>query len=272
MAVRSSRPGDAAPQRSRGGRTAAQIDRLPPRLKGTRPLGQQLEEILEGLIAGSAPGDPIPSERALAERYRVARMTARQAIETMLSKGLVYRQQGSGTFVAEAKLVQPERLTSFSEDIRARGMTPGATVLRREVGPAPSMVASRLRLAQGTDVVTIERLRTADAVPLALETAYLPAARFPGLERVNLAGSSLYALLQIGWGVEVRAADQWLAPTGLTPEQARLLCVPPDTPAFRFQRLTYDGAGVPIEYVLSLYRGDRYEVHMRLERRTLLGG
>jgi GntR family transcriptional regulator len=272
MAVPSSRRRDAAPRRSRGGRTAPQIERLPPRLKTTKPRGQQLEEILEGLVASSAPGDPVPSERALAERYGVARMTARQAIETLLRKGLVYRQQGSGTFVAEARLVQPESLTSFSEDIRARGMTPGATVLLREVRSSPRMVANRLQLPLGTDVVVIERLRTADGVPLALETAYLPAARFPGLERVNLAGSSLYALLRIGWGVEVEAADQWLAPAALTAGQAALLGVAAQEPAFRFQRLTYDREGVPIEYVVSLYRGDRYEVHMRLERRRLLEG
>jgi GntR family transcriptional regulator len=250
-----------------GGRGTARVDRLPARLKANRPLRQQLEEILEGLIASSEPGDPLPSERALAERYGVARMTARQAIESLLAKGLVYRLQGSGTFVDEARLVQPERLTSFTEDMRARGMAPGARVLRREVAPAPDMVASRMRVPVRSELVVIERLRTADGVPIALETAYLPAARFPGLEQVNLAGSSLYALLQIGWGVEVKAADQWLAPALLTPGQAALLDVAIDQPAFRFQRLTYDEAGVPIEFVVSLYRGDRYEVHMRLERR-----
>src|SRR5205807_9070804 len=96
--------------------------------------------------------------------------------------------------------------TSFTEDMRARGMTPGARLLRRELAPAPGLVASRMRVPVRSELVVIERLRTADGLPIALETAYLPAARFPGLERVNLAGSSLYALLQIGWGVEVEAA------------------------------------------------------------------
>jgi len=145
-------------------------------------------------------------------------------------------------------------------------MTPGARLLRREVAPAPDMVASRMRVPVRSDLVVIERLRTADGMPIALETAYLPAARFPGLERVNLAGSSLYGLLRIGWGVEVRAADQWLAPVTLTPDQAALLEVSTAQPAFRFQRLTYDEGGTPIEFVISLYRGDRYEVHMRQER------
>src|SRR5258708_12047358 len=94
-----------------GGRGTARVDRLPARLKPSRPLGQQLEEILEGLIASSAPGDPLPSERALAERYGIARMTARQALETMVSKGLGYRLRGRGTFVGEASLGQPHRPT-----------------------------------------------------------------------------------------------------------------------------------------------------------------
>src|SRR5258708_2580128 len=144
-------------------------------------------------------------------------MTARQALATMVSKGLVYRLRGSGTFVAEARLVQPERLTSFSEDMRARGMSPGSILLRREVCPAPDLVASRLRLPPGSDVVRIERLRTADGTPISLETAYLPASRFPGLENVNLAGSSLYALLQIGWGVGVMSPGQWRGPVPPAP-------------------------------------------------------
>src|SRR5258708_13803276 len=122
-----------------GGRGTARVDRLPARLKPNRPLRQQLEEILEGLIASSAPGDPLPSERALAERYGVARMTARQAIEAMLAKGLVYRLQGSGTFVDEARLVPPERPTSLPGGKRGRGTAPGAPLLRPGVAPPPAL-------------------------------------------------------------------------------------------------------------------------------------
>lgn len=269
MALGPSRVRDEGDRRPRHRRALDRARPLPDRLKSTRPRRHQLEEILEGLIAASVPGDPLPSERELADRYGVARMTARQAIEALASKGLVYRLQGSGTFVAEAKFVQPETLTSFSEDMRARQMNPGSTVLRQELMFAADVVAGRLRLAPGSPVVYIQRLRTADGAPMALEAAYLPARRFPGLHTADLEGTSLYRLLQQRWGVRIRSADQWVAPVALDSEEAELLGVDRRQPAFRFQRCTYDAAGIPIEYVISLYRGDRYEVHTRLERRDL---
>jgi GntR family transcriptional regulator len=259
------------PQRAagRGGRSARKAVRLPAELSSSQPRSHQLMAILEGLIASSSPGQPLPSERELAERYGVARMTARQVIETLASKGLVYRLQGSGTFVAEAKIAQPETLTSFSEDMKARGLAPGGLVLRQELRPAGDLVAARLNLPPGGEVVNIERVRTADGQPMAFETAYLPSHRFPGLESAELHGVSLYRLMEERWGVAVHVAHQWVAPVTLEPAQATLLGVRAGQPAFRFQRLTYDQAESPVEYVVSLYRGDRYEVHTRLERDQL---
>src|SRR5579859_5070601 len=240
-------------------------DFLPAELSVTRPRTQQLEEILEGLITSLKVGDLLPSERQLAQRYGVARMTARQAIEAMESRGLVYRLQGRGTFVGEARFVQPETLTSFSEDMRARGLKPGSTLLSQGLRRAPEKVAGLLQLPPGSTVVRIERLRTADGEPMGLENAYLPAHRFAGLEKADISGS-LYALLAERWDVSVRLANQWVTAVRLTARQARLLGITVRQPALQFQRLTRDGDGHPIEYVLSLYRGDRYEVHTRLER------
>jgi GntR family transcriptional regulator len=104
---------------------------------------------------------------------------------------------------------------------------------------------------------------------MALERTHLPAQRLPGLESADLAGASLYELLARDWGVRVAEADQWASVVRLTDEEAALLQVAPDQPALLFQRLTRDPGGTPVEYVRSLYRGDRYEVHTRLER---LGG
>lgn len=248
---------------------AAAVGALPVALSGDRGRVEELEEILEGLVAGLSPGDLLPSERQLAERYGVARMTARQAVEALAARGIVARLQGRGTFVTDAKFVQPETLTSFSEDIRARGMTPGATILAQEVTRASDVVAGRLQIAPRSNVVRIERLRSAGGDPMAVETASLPAARFPGLESADLGGRSLYRLLEEQWGVAVHVADQWVTAARLSPRQAAMLGVTTRQPAFQFQRVTRDAQGIPIEYVVSLYRGDRYEVHTRLERRDL---
>lgn len=239
---------------------------LPPHLSHQRPKGEELQEILEGFIANLEAGARLPAERVLAERYGVARATVTQAIDELASKGLVYRVHGSGTFVAEPKFRQPQTLTSFTEDMRARGMTPGSIVLAREVAPASAVIARHLEVVQGTAVVQIERVRTANGEPMALERSYLPAGRFPGLEAVDLTDVSLYTLLAERWGVWVAAADQWAAAVRLTEEEAKILGVDVEQPALLFQRVTHDQAGSIIEYVRSLYRGDRYEVHHRLER------
>jgi DNA-binding GntR family transcriptional regulator len=250
-------------------RRGAPAEALPSALLDKRPKGEQLQEILEGVIAALQPGALLPSERLLTERYGVARATVTQAIEGLASRGLVYRVQGSGTFVAEPKFRQPLTLTSFTEDMRARGMTPGSLVLGQAVVPASEVVARHLALVPGSPVVHLERVRTADGEPMALERTHLPAQRLPGLEAADLTGASLYELLEHEWGVRVADADQWASVVRLNGDEAALLQVAGDQPALLFQRVTREPGGTPVEYVRSLYRGDRYEVHTRLER---LGG
>jgi len=249
-------------------RRGAQFEALPRKLSYTRPKGEQLQEILEGVIAALKPGALLPSERLLAERYGVARATVTQAVEGLVSRGLVYRVHGSGTFVAEPKFRQPLTLTSFTEDMRARGMTPGSVVRSQAVVPASEVVARHLALVPGSPVVHLERVRTADGEPMALERTHLPAQRLPGLESADLTDASLYGLLERRWGVRVADADQWASVVRLTGDEAALLQIDADAPALLFQRVTRDPAGTPVEYVRSLYRGDRYEVHTRLERRS----
>jgi GntR family transcriptional regulator len=242
------------------------IGSLPPALSARRPKGEQLQEILEGIVGALEPGALLPSERLLAERYGVARATVTQAIDDLVSRGLVYRVHGSGTFVAEPKFRQPLTLTSFTEDMRARGMNPGSVVRSQAVVPASEVVARHLALVPGTPVVHMERVRTADGEPMALERTHLPAQRLPGLEDADLTDASLYELMERKWGVRVAEADQWASVVRVTDEEAALLHVSAEQPALLFQRVTRDPAGTPVEYVRSLYRGDRYEVHTRLER------
>jgi GntR family transcriptional regulator len=247
-------------------RRAAAGAELPRKLSRRSPKGEQLRSILEDLIDLLKPGDPLPSERELAERYDVARMTVRAELTRLASEGMVERIQGRGTFVAEARVAQAAALSSFTEDMRARGHKPGSQVLGQGVVPADDLVARRLEIELGTPVVRVRRVRTADGEPMALERTHLPAQRLPGLESADLADASLYELLERNWGVRVAEADQWASVVRLTADEAALLQVGPDQPALLFQRLTRDPSGAPIEYVRSLYRGDRYEVHTRLER------
>jgi GntR family transcriptional regulator len=242
--------------------------RLPEELSYEQPKGEQLREILEGYTADLEPGARLPSERDLAARYGVARMTVRQVINRMVTDGLVYREHGRGTFVAEPRLVQTDLLRSFSEDMEARGMKPGSFVLEAGTQPATPLAAAQLDLQPGDPVVALVRIRTADDVPMSVERAYLPSELFPGLDRENLHNSSLYALIEERWGVRPKEALQRLRATVASEEEAKLLDIAEGQPCFLIERTTRGSGGRIIEYVRSVYRGDRYEVLMHLRDQT----
>lgn len=239
---------------------------LPDRLADGGPKGGQLRAILERLIATLPAGAPLPSERMLAERYAVARGTARGEIDRLAAEGAVERVQGRGTFVAPPRVAQAGRLTSFSEDMRARGLRPGSTVLRQEVVGASELVGARLGLAAEAPVVRIERLRSADGRPMALEEAFLPAARFVGLQDVNLASGSLFEQLERGWGVWPAGARQQVVAVVLDGAEARLLGVAAGQAGLRFATDAYDADGTVVFCATSLFRADRYAIELDQRR------
>jgi len=235
---------------------------LPRRLSKRSPKGEQLREIMAELIGSLEPGTPLPSERELAERYGVARMTVRTEIDRLVTEGFAYRMQGRGTFVAEPRVTQAMSLSSFSEDMRARGLEPGSQILACDVVLATGAVAGRLELADGTPVVRVHRVRTADGEPLAVEEAFLPADRFAGLERADLEHGSLFALLEGRWNVKLAGADQRVVGVAIETVDAALLGVSAGHAGLLFQSTVRDVEDRPVCFAWSLFRGDRYEVRM----------
>jgi GntR family transcriptional regulator len=242
------------------------VSALPGRLEDSRPKGEQLRELLDELVSQLGAGALLPSERALAERLGVARMTVRKELDRLVAEGAAYRVQGRGTFVADARMVYADALKGFSEDIRARGMVPGARTLAQEVVGADARVAAALERPPGTQVVLIHRVRTADGEPIALEWLHLPAEDFPGLERLKLDGVSLYALLRERYGVTLATAAQRVSAVALSAAEAELLDAAEGRPAFLFRRVTRRPTGRVVEYARSLYRGDRYDIEINQAR------
>jgi GntR family transcriptional regulator len=232
------------------------------------PKYHQLSEILSDLIATELEVDtPIPSERVLAERFGVARMTVRQAVNQLVTGGKLYRVPARGTYVARPTIVLPVRLTSFTEDMTSRGLTPGSVDLVRRTHPADDALAAELRIPAGEQVHVVERLRTADGEPMAIERAYLPARIAPGLTDTPLADQSLYSVLEERYRIILDAGEQTIQASTVTAADAGLLGVPDGSPVLLFTRRSF-ATGVPIEYVVSAYRADRYQLNIALDLPT----
>jgi GntR family transcriptional regulator len=238
---------------------------LPRKLARGAPKGQQLREILAGLLASLEPGSALPSERELAERYGVARMTVRGEIDRLTQEGAIYRLHGRGTFVAEPRVAQAYTLSSFSEDIRARGMEPRSTVRAQELIAASATLASQLEIAVGAAVLQVDRVRYADDEPMAVEQVYLPLARFPDIEAVDWGTGSLFELLA-DRDVRLRDADQRVVAVAIDGDDARVLAVADGEPGLRFASLARDVDGQPVYSAVSLFRGDRYEIELHQQR------
>ena len=222
------------------------------------------EELLD-LVDGLEPGAPLPAERALAGRLGVSRMTLRRAIDDLVSTGRVIRRHGAGTFVGPGKVSQGLAASSFSADMQARGMTPGSRTLSSGVIPAGAALGHRLEVSPDEEVLRVQRLRLANGSPMAIELLHVPARLVPCLQGEDLAGQSFYATLRERFGLAVSSGWQSLEATVIDPEESAVLEVPLHSPAFLFERTSRDQYGRVVEFVRSVYRGDRYP-HRRRNR------
>ncbi len=236
------------------------------------PRYHQLKEILRGRVRAGEwqPGDLIPSERELSETYHISRMTARQALTDLVNEGVFYREQGRGTFVSRHKITQQlMRLTGFTEDISARGQQPSTKVLSAEMRVADDITAARLRIQPGAPVCSLQRLRLADAEPLAIESSQL---HFMGCEKLldeNLEEQSLYRLIETKYGLPLMEAEQELEAGLAGDEEANLLAIPIGSAVLFTRRTTYTERSQPIEYAKSVYCGNKYIFYAHLRRDQL---
>jgi GntR family transcriptional regulator len=227
------------------------------------PKYEQVADALTGRIAAMHPHEPIPTERELMRQFGVSRMTVRNALAKLVSRGLVYNVQGSGTYVAPPEMVTKTlRLTSFSEDMVQRGHVPASRVIDRREDSAAAATAAALGLAVGTPVLVVERLRLADDVPMAIERVTL--APLPGGLRLDPSGS-LYAQLKSA-GVLVSRATQTIDAVNLGRDEARLLDQAVGAAALRVRRTSYTDRSQAVELAETIYRADRYSFDVVVER------
>lgn len=209
------------------------------------------------------PEDALPAERDLATDFAVSRITVRKALDALVADGLLVRRQGAGTFVAGRVEKQFSKLSSFSEDMAARGRAVTSEWLLRAEGavsPDESMV---LGLSPGAPIYRFRRIRFADGLPMAIEHSTIAGFALDGIEAV---GDSLYAALEANDMRPVRALQR-LRAVLFTADQAKLLGIDKGAPGLFIERRGFLDDGRTIEATQSWYRGDAYDFVAELSAR-----
>jgi len=223
----------------------------------------QVREYVRSLIQDAEPGSPAPSERELVQHFGVARMTVRQALDALVTEGLLERVPGRGTFVARAKIDVQVRLSSYTEEMGRRGMKPSSRTLLARMESAGPGVARALEIAEGDKVVHWQRIRLADGVPMCIEDAYLADSIVPGFLEAPLP-ESLYAELARRellptWGEDSVDADRARA------EEADMLGIEKGASVLRIARRAF-ASNIAVEVSRSTFRADRYTLWVPLCR------
>jgi GntR family transcriptional regulator len=241
-----------------------------PARRGQRERGPEsrqaaLARVIESVLRLQAgPGDAFPSERELSTALNVSRSTLRAATEGLVTRGVLERVPGLGTFVPRRQTAPKVSLSSFSEDMRRRGLHPSSRVLRFESTAATGWLAREMGLEVGAPVVYLQRLLLADGEPMAVDENYLPAARLPGLESER-APASLYAFLRERYGVTLEWGEDQVEAIPASLVQSRLLGVGEGAPLLQLVRHAYAGEHL-MNYSACFYRADRYRLSVPLTR------
>ena len=230
-----------------------------------RPQYLQIEQSLRLRIASLQPGARLPSDAELCAEFRVSRMTARNAVQRLVEDGLVARQPGRGSFVAQPPAHrQANRLMTFTQEMRRAGRSASSRVLTRRIRPSSAEEAAQLGIGQRQPVVELRRVRMADGEPVALESTVLIAACATAVMDADLGFGSLHEALRRADIVPRRGTGK-IAAAAATAGDARLLGIRRADPLLVETRVISDVHGRRIEATESRYRADRYALMVRFD-------
>lgn len=232
--------------------------------KSPIPVYFQLKNIiLKKIQDGEYPaGSLIPSERELGESLNISRMTVRQALNQLVSDGLLYREKGKGTFVLKSK-IQQRNIMSFSETVRKKGMIPSTHILKFKKENDMFDVKSVLEVGDDEAIFHLKRLRLANDIPIAVEEAFIPERYCPGLEEQDLT-SSLYRLIKDKYSFVISYIDNSIEAAKPSKEERELLSITTGIPVLRIAGTSYTQSGVKLFYENAVYRADEYNYSVRI--------
>jgi GntR family transcriptional regulator len=234
------------------------IDKISP-----VPLYVQIQDkVYEQIRLGNlSPGARVPSEAELAAQYAVSRMTARKALDGLVARGHLFRQQGKGTFVAEHVLSYGlSTMLSFSGTLRALGHEVATRVLHQDVIPASPLVAEKLRLSPNSDVIVVRRLRMVDGWPAAIHTAFMDYRVYAPILRVDLSVNSLLESIQQITHTPVAYTKDSVQAAVVSLEDMILLEVPKGSPVLEVEGVAFTANGQPTRFARAVYRGDMFRL------------
>jgi len=238
--------------------------------EGPIPLYSRLADIIRKKILDSefAVGDPIPTEAELQNGYGVSRTTIRQAIELLIKQGFLVRERGNTPYVTQAKLTHPVgTISSFTEDMLAKGITPSTHLISLCYKNPPKIVANYLEIPDKEETVFLERVRFANNEPILISNSYIPKKLVPGLVEKGLSRESLYQTLEREYGIILFETDETIQAVAAEKEEANLLNVKRGFPLLLVHRIVRDKDGTVVEYNSSVFRGDRFKYHKNLRGR-----
>ena len=233
------------------------------------PYYLQLRDLLQALIDEGhlKPGDKLPSEAELCDEFGVSRTVVRQALQELEQEGRLYRRKGVGSFITRPKIVERfvQKLTGFWEDMAAQRLETYSVVLRNEAMPASARVAEYLKVALGSSVIALERLRFVAEEPIQLVTSYVPQSACPELVSADFSRGSLYAFLEER-GLFLSYGFRTIEAVGANEREAHHLRVPLGAPMILIDSVGHLADGTPIEYFHAVHRGNRTRFHIELVR------
>lgn len=231
------------------------------------PIYLQLREVVRNKIEEGEypPGMAIPSENELSEMYGVNRLTVRNAVDALVSAGLLKRIQGKGVFVVGDRMERDlDSLLGFRQTIHERDAEPGTKILAKVRRKAGKKYAHIFGINEDDDIFYIRRLNSANGEPVSVEHTYVPSTKVPKLDGIDLGVFSLYEVYGF-YGVSPVRAYQTLDLATLEAHDARMLGVKPSQAVLLFTCYTYDKTDSVIEYTRGYTRGDKcsFTVHNR---------